>query len=63
MAAGTNGTGGTAFPPDAGMSLTWKDALATAVAGVNIAIHITFTQGTDRTRNARCPVAVVRAKE
>ena len=31
------------------MSLTWKDALATAVAGVNIAIHVAFTQGTDRT--------------
>ncbi|WP_262379992.1 hypothetical protein [Nonomuraea sp. PA05] len=29
------------------MRLTWKDALATVVAGVNIAIYVAFTQGAD----------------
>ncbi|MFI9846621.1 hypothetical protein ACIHFD_57035 [Nonomuraea sp. NPDC051941] len=29
------------------MRLTWKDALATVVAGTNIAIYVAFTQGVD----------------
>ncbi|UBU18262.1 hypothetical protein [Nonomuraea gerenzanensis] len=29
------------------MRLTWKDALATAVAGANVAIYAAFTTGTD----------------
>ncbi|HEX4811398.1 MAG TPA: hypothetical protein VFV66_01405 [Nonomuraea sp.] len=29
------------------MRLTWKDALATVAAGVNVAVYIAFTQGTN----------------
>jgi hypothetical protein len=29
------------------MRLTWKDALATVVAGVNVAIYVAATQGAD----------------
>ncbi|MEV4808103.1 hypothetical protein AB0K18_49660 [Nonomuraea sp. NPDC049421] len=29
------------------MRLTWKDALATVVAGVNVTIYVAFTQGAD----------------
>jgi hypothetical protein len=29
------------------MRLTWKDALATVVAGVNVAVYVAFTQGAD----------------
>ncbi|GAA2216197.1 hypothetical protein GCM10009850_116660 [Nonomuraea monospora] len=29
------------------MRLTWKDALATVAAGVNVAVYVAFTQGAD----------------
>ncbi|NJP96070.1 hypothetical protein HCN51_42680 [Nonomuraea sp. FMUSA5-5] len=29
------------------MRLTWKDALATGVAGANVAVYVAFTQGAD----------------
>ncbi|MFC4119846.1 hypothetical protein [Nonomuraea zeae] len=43
------------------MRLTWKDALATVVAGVNVAVYVAFTQGADVPiiDNARGATAVI----